>query len=130
MIDKPAHVAWAAEAVAVFQKHCGTSDVHAIADFICDLEHLADARGSDFLDEVKRGSPGTPSIMLLIATVSRPDAAVEITYAEVISHPGDDAGKLSRSLARVVLPNLGLVVQDHVQERVTDFQFSVVFDVA
>jgi hypothetical protein len=28
MIDKPAHVAWAAEAVAVFQRHCGTSDEH------------------------------------------------------------------------------------------------------
>jgi hypothetical protein len=37
MIDKAGHVAWAAEAVAVFQKHCGTSDEHAIADLICDL---------------------------------------------------------------------------------------------
>ena len=55
MIDKASHVAWAAEAVAVFQKHCGTSDEHAIADLICDLGHLADERGFDFLDEVKRG---------------------------------------------------------------------------
>jgi hypothetical protein len=55
MIDKAGHVAWAAEAVAVFQKHCGTSDEHAIADLICDLGHLADECGFDFLDEVKRG---------------------------------------------------------------------------
>ena len=55
MINKAGHVAWAAEAVAVFQGHCGTSDEHAIADLICDLGHLADARGSDFLDELKRG---------------------------------------------------------------------------
>ncbi len=55
MIDKVGHIAWAAEAVAVFQKHCGTSDEHAIADLICDLGHLADERGFDFLDEVKCG---------------------------------------------------------------------------
>ena len=42
MIDKPDHVAWAAEAVAVFQKHCGTvaigmpSSMHPIAN-ISDL---------------------------------------------------------------------------------------------
>jgi hypothetical protein len=29
MIDNPNHVAWAADAVAVFQRHCGTSDEHA-----------------------------------------------------------------------------------------------------
>ena len=55
MIKKAGHVAWAAEAVAVFQTHCGTGDEHAIAGLICDLGHLADERGSDFLDEVKRG---------------------------------------------------------------------------
>jgi hypothetical protein len=55
MIDKAGHVTWAAEAVAVFQKHCGTSDEHAIADLICDLGHLAEERGFDFLDEIKRG---------------------------------------------------------------------------
>lgn len=55
MIDKAGHVAGAAEAVAVFQRHCGTSDEHAIADLICDLGHLAEERGFDFLDEVKRG---------------------------------------------------------------------------
>jgi len=55
MIDKPGHVAWAAEAVAVFQRRCGTSDEHAIADLICDLGHLAEERGFDFLSEVKRG---------------------------------------------------------------------------
>jgi hypothetical protein len=47
MIDKARHIAWAGEAVAVFQKHCGTGDEHAIADLICDLGHLAEERGFD-----------------------------------------------------------------------------------
>lgn len=55
MIDKGDHIDWAAEAVAVFQKHCRTGDEHAIADLICDLGHLAEERGLDFLDEVRRG---------------------------------------------------------------------------
>jgi hypothetical protein len=55
MTDKTDHIAWAAEAVAVFQKHCRTGDDHAIADLICDLGHLADDLGFDFLNEVKRG---------------------------------------------------------------------------
>ena len=55
MTDKGDHVAWAAEAVAVFQRHCRTGDEHAIADLICDLGHLAEERGFDFLSEVKRG---------------------------------------------------------------------------
>jgi hypothetical protein len=29
MIDKAGYIAWAAEAVAVFQKHCGSGDEHA-----------------------------------------------------------------------------------------------------
>ena len=53
--DKIDHIAWAAEAVAVFQRHCRTGDEHAIADLICDLGHLAEERGFDFLSEVKRG---------------------------------------------------------------------------
>ena len=53
-IDKAEHIAWAADAVAVFQKHCGTGDEHAIADLICDLRHLAEERGFNFLTEVKR----------------------------------------------------------------------------
>ena len=40
MTDKADHIAWAAEAVAVFQRHCRTGDEHAIADLICDLGHL------------------------------------------------------------------------------------------
>ena len=48
MIDKAGHIAGAADAVAVFQKHCGTGDEHTIADLICDLGHLADERGFDF----------------------------------------------------------------------------------
>ncbi len=41
MIDKAGHIAWAAEAVAVFQRHCGTGDEHAIADLICDLQGMS-----------------------------------------------------------------------------------------
>jgi hypothetical protein len=55
MIDKAEHIAWAADAAAVFQKRCGTSDEHAIADLICDLGHLAEERGFDFLSEARRG---------------------------------------------------------------------------
>jgi hypothetical protein len=52
MFDKSDHIAWAADAVAAFQKHCRTGDEHAIADLICDLGHLADDLGFDFLGEV------------------------------------------------------------------------------
>ena len=54
MTDKTNHIAWAAEAVAVFQGYCRTGDDHAIADLICDLGHLADERGFDFLSEVQK----------------------------------------------------------------------------
>ena len=53
MTDKADHIAWAAEAVAVFQRHCRTGDEHVIADLICDLGHLADDLGFDFLSEVR-----------------------------------------------------------------------------
>jgi hypothetical protein len=55
MLDRGDHVAWAAAAVAAFQRLCRTSDDHAIADLVCDLGHLAEERGLDFLDEVRRG---------------------------------------------------------------------------
>ena len=55
MIDRRDHAAWAAAAVAAFQRHCRTSDEHAIADLICDLEHLSEERGLNFVDEVRRG---------------------------------------------------------------------------
>ena len=46
MTDKADHIAWAAEAVNVFQGHCRTGNEHAIADLICDLGHLAEERVS------------------------------------------------------------------------------------
>jgi hypothetical protein len=55
MVDKAKHIAWAAEAVAVFQRQCRTGDDHAIADLICDLGHLSEESGLDFLSEVRRG---------------------------------------------------------------------------
>ena len=80
MINKAGDIAWAAEAVAAFQKHCGTGDEHAIADLICDLGHLADVRGFDFLNEVKRGI-GHWYAECHASDRDRlgPDAAVEIT---------------------------------------------------
>ena len=80
MINKAGHIAWVAEAVAVFQRHCGTSDEHAIADLICDLGHLAEERWFDFLDEVKRGI-GHWYAERHASDSDRlgPDAAVEIT---------------------------------------------------
>jgi hypothetical protein len=80
MFDKADHIAGAAAAVKVFQKHCGTGDEHAIADLICDLGHLAEERGFDFISEVKRAighwyaehhASGSDHL--------GPDAAVEIT---------------------------------------------------
>jgi len=47
-----------------------------------------------------------------------------------MSQTGHQAWKLFRFFVSVVLPDLRLVVQDHVQKRVTDFQFSVVFNIA
>ena len=72
MTDKTNHIAWAAEAVAVFQGYCRTGDDHAIADLICDLGHLADERGFDFLSEARRG--------------------IGHWYAEHHAHDGDNLG--------------------------------------
>jgi hypothetical protein len=55
MTDRADHIVWAAEAVSVFQKHCRSGDEHVIIDLICDLGHLADDLGFDFLSEVRRG---------------------------------------------------------------------------
>jgi hypothetical protein len=71
MTDKADHIAWAAEAVAVFQEHCRTGDEHAIADLICDLGHLAEERGFDFLTRSSGVSvTGMRSIMLAKARFS------------------------------------------------------------
>ena len=72
MIDKAKHIASAAEALAVFQRRCGTIEEHAIADLICDLGHLAEERDLDFLAEVQRG--------------------IGHWYAEHHSHDRDDLG--------------------------------------
>jgi hypothetical protein len=70
MTDKADHIAWAAEAIAVFQQHCRTGDEHAIADLVCDLGHLAEERGFDFISEVRRGiGHCTRNIMLKTAAI-------------------------------------------------------------
>jgi hypothetical protein len=38
MTDTGDHAAWAAEAIAVFQRRCRTDDEHVIADLICDSD--------------------------------------------------------------------------------------------
>ena len=69
MTDKADHIAWAAEAIAVYQRHCRTGDEHAVADLICDLGHLAEERGFDFISEVSEGLRiGTRNFMLKTAT--------------------------------------------------------------
>jgi len=80
MTDKADHIVWAAEAVAVFQKHSRSGDEHAIADLICDLGHLADDLGFDFLSEIKRGIGHwyAEQHHLGDGDVLGPDAAVEI----------------------------------------------------
>jgi hypothetical protein len=82
MTDKAKHIAWAAEAVAVFQQHCHTGDEHAIADLICDLGHLAEECGFDFLGEVKRGiGHWYAERHAFDGDNLRPDADVEISIA-------------------------------------------------
>ena len=80
MIDKAKHIASAAEALAVFQRRCGTIEEHAIADLICDLGHLAEERGFDFLSEVRRGiGHWYAEQHVQDGRNLGPDAAVEIT---------------------------------------------------
>ena len=87
-------------------------------------------------------SPAAPRRASADLVAERCDAAIGPKFGEKRKCAGcaqndvDDAkptikrGKLSRSFASVVLPDLRLVVQDHVQQRVTDFQFSIVFNIA
>ncbi|MFZ0623381.1 MAG: hypothetical protein WAM76_15440 [Pseudolabrys sp.] len=80
MRNKADHIAWAAEAIPVFQRHCRTGDEHAIADLICDLGHLAEERGFDFISEVKRGiGHWYAEHDAEDGNLLGPDAAVEIT---------------------------------------------------
>jgi hypothetical protein len=54
-MDKAQHIAFSKHALKLFQQLSGTRDEHAIADLICDLGHLADSNGVDFLQELERG---------------------------------------------------------------------------
>ena len=80
MIDNADHIVWAAEAIAVYQRHSRTGDEHAIADLICDLGHLAEERGFDFISEVRRGiGHRYAELHAEDRNDLGPDAAVEIT---------------------------------------------------
>jgi hypothetical protein len=70
MTDKANRIVWAAEAVAVFQKHCRTGDEHVIADLICDLGHLAALRAA--LSMRIRGDLRVPNRRSVIAGIGRP----------------------------------------------------------
>ena len=73
MTDKPDHIAWAALAIAAFQRHCRSGGEHAIADLICDPGHLAEDRGFDFVSELSEGSGiGSRNILLKTTTISGP----------------------------------------------------------
>jgi hypothetical protein len=67
-------------------------------------------------------------IMLLAIFMLRGFATVVVVLGLGLS--GITCGQLSRLFRPVVLPDLWLVIQDHIQQGVTDFDFSVVFDIA
>lgn len=54
-MDRETHIRSAEEALRNFQRLSGSEDGHSIADLICDLGHLSDERGLNFLQEVERG---------------------------------------------------------------------------
>ena len=59
----------AADAVAAYQRGCGTNDEHAIAELICDLGHLAEEGASIFSRRSGEAlGTGMRSIILMIAT--------------------------------------------------------------
>jgi hypothetical protein len=63
-----------------FPKALRHGDDHAIADLICDLGHLAEERGFDFLSKVKRGiGHWYAEHHASDRDYLGPDAAVEIT---------------------------------------------------
>ena len=65
MTDKADHIAWAAEAIAVFQQHCRTGDEHAIADtWLRSAASTLSVRSGEGL------GIGTRNIMLKTATIS------------------------------------------------------------
>ncbi len=80
MIDNADHIVWAAEAIAVYQRHSRTGDEHAIASLICDLGHLA---GNAALTLSVRSGEGLDIGTRKLHAEDRndlgPDAAVEIT---------------------------------------------------
>jgi len=47
-----------------------------------------------------------------------------------MTQSGPQERQLSRLFRPVELPDLWLVIQDHVQQGVADFDFSIVFDIA
>ena len=55
----------------IFERHCRTGDEHAIADLVCNLGHLAEERGFDFISEVgtEELGIGTPNITLATITI-------------------------------------------------------------
>ena len=119
---------------------CDVKDQHESTDGSAACPVSMSVRSSGSLAKLAATRRASPRVNRLVA--QRCDAAICPKSGEKRKRGGcarndvDDAkpaikrGKLSRFFASVVLPDLGLVVQDDVQQRVTDFQFSVVFDIA
>lgn len=80
-MDKAQHIAFSKQALKLFQQLSGTHDEHAIADLICDLGHLADSNGVDFLQELERGIGhwhAERSVAVNTATTIKPDVQIKI----------------------------------------------------
>jgi hypothetical protein len=54
-MDTEKHIEFSKQALRTFQELSGSGDEHSIADLICDLGHLADKQGINFLLEIERG---------------------------------------------------------------------------
>jgi hypothetical protein len=54
-MDTQKHIEFSKQALRTFQELSGSGDEHSIADLICDLGHLADQQGVNFLQEIERG---------------------------------------------------------------------------
>jgi hypothetical protein len=53
--DRDKHLVSAAEALSTYRTVSGVADDHSIADLICDLGHLSEEMGVDYLAQLQKG---------------------------------------------------------------------------
>ncbi len=85
-MDKAKHIKFSEQALEVFRQLSGTRDEHAIADLVCDLGHLADARGIDFMRELERGIGhwhAERSAAVNETTAVKPDVRIKIRSRKI-----------------------------------------------